>query len=88
MMTDRNVHFALNHNEALVLFEFLSRFSEKETLTIEDQAEEQALNNLLCVLETMLSEPFMPNYLELLENARKALRSCEITDNTPNIHNE
>jgi hypothetical protein len=38
-------------DEALVLFEFLSRFSDTDELRVEDQAEQRALSNLCCLLE-------------------------------------
>lgn len=53
----------LSHDEALVLFEWLSRTDE---LTndfgdlVEDQAEQRALWNLTCLLEWVLVEPFRP----------------------------
>jgi len=37
--------------------ELLSRYSDSESLVIEDQAEQRALWNLLCVLERQLVEP-------------------------------
>lgn len=67
------IHLELDNHEALVLFEFLSRFQEKEELNIEDAAEEQALWNLLALLEQQLTEPFKQDYPTLLENARSKL---------------
>lgn len=67
----------LSHDEALVLFEWLSRTDE---LTndfgdlIEDQAEQRALWNLTCLLERVLVEPFRPEYRDLVERARSRLR--------------
>ena len=40
-----------------VQIELLSRYSDSESLVIEDQAEQRALWNLLCVLERQLVEP-------------------------------
>jgi hypothetical protein len=68
------VHLELTADEALVLFEFLSRFSDTESLVIVDQAEQRALWNLLCLLETQLVEPFRPDYRELIRLARNRLR--------------
>ncbi len=69
------VNLSLTKDEALVLFEFLSRFSESDSkLTIEDQAEERVLWNLCCDLEKILGEPFQENYVELLNHARKKVR--------------
>ena len=64
----------LSNQEALVLFEFLSRFKEHESLVIEDQAEQQALWNLSALIERELAEPFSTEYTNLLEQAREQLR--------------
>lgn len=64
----------LTEDEALVLFELLSRFSEDSILGIEDQAEMRALWNLQAVLEQALTEPFLQNYETLLPAARDRLR--------------
>lgn len=68
------VSVSLSNAEALVLFEFLSRFSDAEKLTIEDQAEEQVLWALCCLLEKLLVEPLKSNYHELLDTARGLVR--------------
>lgn len=74
MPKENKVEIILSSNEALVLFEFLLRFSEDEELSIKDSSEKQALLNLLAKFEKQLVEPFSMNYFELLENARKALK--------------
>lgn len=61
-------------DEALVLFEFLSRFDESNELTIVDQAEERALSNLLGPLQKQLVPPFQQDYVEQLQQARNRLR--------------
>lgn len=68
------VNLQLTGDEALVLFEFLQRFSETEKLAIADQAEERALWNICCLLEKCLAEPFSSNYVRLLAQARARLR--------------
>lgn len=76
-MTDDNdekVILELTKSEALVLFEFLARTSDDDSLTITDQAERQVLWRLECLFEKALVEPFLPNYLELLEQAKKSLK--------------
>jgi len=45
------VDISLTPDEAVVLFEFVRRFSDSEILTIADQAEVRALWNLCCVFE-------------------------------------
>lgn len=69
-----DVQFAITSDEAIVLFEFLQRFSNTEQLVIEDQAEERALWNLCCVFEKCLAMPFDKDYSELLREARERLR--------------
>lgn len=60
--------------QALVLFEFLSRFSDNDELLIRDQAEARVLWDLCCSLEKQLAEPFGPDYVELLQQARDQVR--------------
>ncbi len=69
-----NVGFCLSKEEAIVLFEFLSRFSDIETLNIKHQAEERVLWNLRSLLEEKLSEPFDKNYQEILKAARERIK--------------
>ena len=68
-----NVNLTLSKDEALVLFEFLSRFSDEEKLEIKDKSEEQVLWNVQASLEKLLSEPFSKEYLSLLDKARRNL---------------
>jgi len=69
------VRIELTGDEALVLFEFLARFEDRETLIVEDQAEERALWNLHCLLQKQLIEIFDPNYQALVDAARQRLRA-------------
>jgi hypothetical protein len=69
------VIIALPKAEALVLFELLSRMDDNKQPAITDPAEQVALNNLLCLLERELSEPFLPNYGEIWEAAKTELRN-------------
>ena len=68
-----NLNLTLSKDEALVLFEFLSRFSDEENLEIKDRSEEHVLWNLQGQLEKLLSEPFSKEYSSLLQKARKNL---------------
>ena len=71
---ENNEHnIKVSSEEALVLFELLSRFSGSDKLSIEHPAESQALCNLCCILESKLSEPFSPDYKQLLEQAQESL---------------
>jgi len=69
-----SVLISLTTDEAVVLFEFLQRFSNTDELNIEDQAEQRALWNLCCIFEKHLSIPFEANYTEILRAARDRLR--------------
>jgi hypothetical protein len=69
-----SVLIPLTADEALVLFEFLQRFSSTDELTIEDQSEQRALWNLCCLFEKHLSVPFDANYTEILQAAQDRLR--------------
>lgn len=78
--TQDHVEVRLTPDEALVLFEFLSRYSDTDELRVEDQAEQRALWNLCCLLEKTLVEPFNPDYAELLQSARNRLRDRDDKD--------
>ncbi|WP_020405795.1 hypothetical protein [Hahella ganghwensis] len=68
------VSIKLTKDEALVLFELLSRFSDEDKLSIEDQAEQRALWNLTCIFEKVLAEPFSENWSDIISEARERLR--------------
>jgi len=81
--TENQTSFTLNSAEKLILFEFLSRFSDNRNLLITDQAEEIVLNNILCQLEKQLSEPFGSDYkmqvrqaLDKVRGGKQAACSC------------
>lgn len=76
-MSAETIKIEVNSDEALILFEFLSRYSDTDELTIEDQAEQRVLWNLNCDLEKALVEPFSKNYPELLEAARSRIRDSK-----------
>ena len=76
-MIDEDVKLELSRDEALVLYDFLSRFNREKSLRIEDQAEEEVLNSILCDLESALAEPFRKDYDSLLERARERVRYAE-----------
>ncbi len=69
-MSQEQVVLELSHQEALVLFEFLSRFVENKKLDIVHQAEQRVLWDVQCMLERVLVDPFLPNYQELLKQAQ------------------
>ena len=65
----------LSADEALVLFELLSRFEENDTFMIADPAESHALSHLLAQLEKQLVTPFDARYAEILAAAQARLRA-------------
>jgi len=68
----------LNKDEALVLFEFLSRINDKELKEIfEDQAEQKILWILEGQLEKQLVETFKPDYNDIIKEARNKIRDEE-----------
>ena len=66
---------SLTKDEALVLFELVSRFSDSDSLSVEHAAEEKVLWNIAATLEKALVEPFSKNYDEILEQARNRITS-------------
>ncbi len=74
MNEDSGVTVALTLDEALVLFEFLQRYSETDSLRIDDPAEQRALWNLACLLEKTLVAPFDQDCARQLADARDRLR--------------
>ena len=74
---EQKVEIRLTRAQALVLFEFLSRFSEEDKLEIEDQAEERVLWDICGDLERLLVEPFHPDYKDILQRARNSIRDPE-----------
>ncbi|WP_421806432.1 hypothetical protein [Flagellimonas sp.] len=74
-MNSKNVSIQLTKEEAIVLFEFLGRFNEiDDSSRFEDQSEQRVLWDIECILEKELSEPFQADYLEIVNNAREAVR--------------
>jgi len=76
-------------DEALILFELLVDFSDEPSVVVRDNAERVALARLAGSLESTLVEPFMPNYKEIISEARMRLieawgdGSTEAPDNEP-----
>jgi len=73
-MENEKVKIELTKDEAIVLFEFLTRFSGNQKLNIEHRAEERALWDLQCLLECELSEIFLPDFDKILSQARERLK--------------
>ena len=73
-MSNNKIKVEITKDEALVLFEFLSRYSDTDSLEIEHQSEQRALWNLTCVFEKTINEAFDSDYKKLLESARNRLQ--------------
>ena len=73
-ITDETATISMTRNEALVLFEFLSRFDQDKQLDIRDKAEELVLWQVHGAFECVLTEPFAADYLKRLETARETVR--------------
>jgi hypothetical protein len=73
-MASEPVSLDLSHDEALVLFEFVARYSESSQLEIADPAEQRVLWDICCLLERSLVEPLDPNYDDFLAAARERVR--------------
>ena len=71
-MTD--VHIALTNAEALVLFEWLSRLDAMEPAPFADVSEQTVAWRMQAQLESVLREPFAPNYKEVLARARREVQ--------------
>lgn len=69
----------LTKEQRLVLFEFLCRIIDDEEdewneILYQDKSEWKVLLKIQGQLESALVEPFMSNYAELVEEARKKVR--------------
>jgi hypothetical protein len=72
-MQEDNITITLDRKEALLLFDFLSRFNERtNTQDYEYKSDQTVLWNFEAILEAHLSEVFQPNYIEIIDKARKA----------------
>lgn len=65
----------LSDDQVLVLFEWLSRLDEQETLPCEDESEELVLWALHGQLEKLLAAQFDPAYDGLVAAARERVKS-------------
>ena len=75
---NQQLNFTLTNDQALILFEFLSRFNKVDYKEVfEDQSEEKVLWEIETQLEKVLSEPFFNNYTTILQDARSRIRDAE-----------
>ena len=68
------VTIQLTPDEALVMFDWLSRFNESGDGTFRDQAEQRVLWDVHAALESSLVAPLDPQYDQLLAAARDQVR--------------
>lgn len=73
------VKVMLSRDEALVLFDWLTRFNAKPQ-AFADQAEQRVLWDLQCLLESTLVEPLRKSYPSLLAEARRRTRDSSDDD--------
>ena len=68
-----SVTLSLGQDEALILLELLADFHREQALVIRENAARLALMRLGGVLEKTLVEVFMPNYGQIISDARERL---------------
>ena len=76
-MSDGEVLLKLSKAEALVLLEWLANLDSLQTSPFSHPAEEKVLWTVEGQLESILVEPFAPNYKELLSRARSIVETGE-----------
>ena len=73
-MQSTRVKLELTSDEALVLYDWLTRFNQRDNADFADQAEERVLFDLEAMLEKVLVAPLQSDYAELLAQARSKVR--------------
>jgi hypothetical protein len=73
-MQSPRVKLELTSDEALVLYDWLTRFNQRDNADFADQAEERVLFDLEAMLEKVLVAPLQSDYAELLAQARSKVR--------------
>lgn len=73
-MASDKVTLELSIDEALVFFDWLSRFNKAEGASFEDQAEQRVLWDIEGALESTLVAPFDGKYDAILAAARARVR--------------
>ena len=75
-MQSTRVRLEFTSDEALVLYEWLTRFNQRDNTDFSDQAEERVLFDLEAMLEKVLMAPLQSDYAELLAQARSNVRDA------------
>jgi hypothetical protein len=73
-MRSKRVKIELTSDEALVLYDWLTRFNQRTHTDFADQAEERVLFDLEAMLEKALVAPLQSDYADVLASARSSLR--------------
>jgi hypothetical protein len=68
-----SITVTLSNDQALVLFEFFSRFEDSGDFSLRHNAEFLAFSRISAQLDKALVEMFDPKYRELLQAARERL---------------
>ena len=72
-MSDDIINVPLGRDEALVLFELMADYDFQSELKLPNEAERIAIIRLVGAFEKTLVEPFRPDYLSLVDQARARL---------------
>ena len=73
-MQSTQVKLELTSHEALVLYDWLTRFNQRDDADFADQAEERVLFDLEALLEKALVAPLQSNYAARVAQARSHVR--------------
>ena len=73
-MQSTRVKLDLTHDEALVLYDWLTRFNQRDNADFADQAEERVMFDLEAMLEKVLVAPLQSDYAARLAQARVNVR--------------
>ena len=73
-MRSKKVKIELTSDEALVLYDWLTRFNQRADTDFVDQAEERVLFDLEALLEKTLVAPLQSDYANALAQARSNVR--------------
>ncbi|NEN22298.1 hypothetical protein G3O08_02115 [Cryomorpha ignava] len=77
-MTDKKVIIALTQDEAVVLYDYLTRFnSQDNNVPFDDQAEQRVLWDIESMLEKEMVASLKTNYQDIVKQARDNIRDNE-----------
>lgn len=73
MSSSDRITLSLSRDEAIVLFEWISRYNQSAP-ELEDQGEQRVLWDIEAALESVLDAPFAADYPSVLSGARARVR--------------